>query len=256
VIAHDFEYYKPEFLEEALEIYRVLESEGKKPVYYGGGTEIITMARVNNFFTKAVIDIKGIPECRKMEFEGDQLVIGAGVTLTDIGESGLFPMLGAAGGRIADHSVQGKITLGGNIAGTIIYHEAILPLLHALRNQLGLTGPKPGCENGDCGACTVLVDGWPIKSCLMLAVEAVDHEITTVEGLQGALVQQAFVDNWAFQCGYCTSGFLMVCHSLATIHPDADDLTIQAWLQSNLCRCTGYEEIKNAVKAVLAGQSS
>lgn len=127
-------------------------------------------------------------------------------------------------------------------------------LLHALRNELGLTGAKPGCENGDCGACTVLVNGWPIKSCLMLAVEAVGSEITTVEGLEDAPVQKAFVEQWAFQCGYCTSGFLMVCHGLANIHSDASDDVIQEWLQSNLCRCTGYEEIQQAIRSVMGAK--
>ncbi len=125
-------------------------------------------------------------------------------------------------------------------------------LLDVLRNQLGLTGAKPGCENGDCGACTVLVDGWPKKSCIMLAVEAIGHEITTVEGLKDAPIQKAFVENWAFQCGYCTSGFLMVCHALSQIRPDADEATKKAWLQSNICRCTSYQEINDAVSAVLA----
>lgn len=127
-------------------------------------------------------------------------------------------------------------------------------LLHVLREQLFLTGAKPGCENGDCGACTVLVDGLPIKSCLMLAVEAVGHQITTVEGLKNAPIQKAFIENWGFQCGYCTSGFLMVCHALSSIHPDADDFMITQWLQSNLCRCTGYAEIKDAVKSILSNR--
>lgn len=124
-------------------------------------------------------------------------------------------------------------------------------LLNTLRNQLGLTGAKPGCENGDCGSCTILLDGWPIKSCLMLTVEAIGKKIVTVEGLKNAPIQRAFVENWGFQCGYCTSGFLMVCHALANIHPDANDHIIQQWLQSNLCRCTGYEEIETAIKTVL-----
>ncbi|MGE5398173.1 MAG: (2Fe-2S)-binding protein [Chitinophagales bacterium] len=128
-------------------------------------------------------------------------------------------------------------------------------LLYALREELGLTGAKPGCENGDCGACTVLVDGWPIKSCLMLAVEAIGHKITTVEGLEDAPIQKAFIEEWGFQCGYCTSGFIMNCHALANIHPDADDIVVEEWLQSNLCRCTGYEEIKEAVYAVLGKNS-
>lgn len=126
-------------------------------------------------------------------------------------------------------------------------------LVDVLREQLGLTGPKIGCKNGDCGACTVIMDGWPVKSCLVLAVEAVGHEITTVEGLQNAPIQQAFVDCQAFQCGYCTSGFLMVCHALSMRHPDADECMAEEWLQSNLCRCTSYQEIRGALSRVLPG---
>lgn len=126
-------------------------------------------------------------------------------------------------------------------------------LLHTLRQQFGLTGAKPGCENGDCGACTVLVDDWPIKSCLMLTVEAIGKKILTIEGLKDASIQKAFVENLGFQCGYCTSGFLMVCHSLAKHYPNANDQVIQQWLQSNLCRCTGYEEIEDAIKSILKG---
>ena len=125
-------------------------------------------------------------------------------------------------------------------------------LLHTLRDQLGLTGAKPGCENGDCGACTVLIDGWPIKSCLMLTVEAIGKKITTVEGLQNAPIQKAFVEKFAFQCGYCTSGFLMVCHALANIHPNPPDSVIDEWLESNICRCTSYEEIGEAIRRVLS----
>lgn len=127
-------------------------------------------------------------------------------------------------------------------------------LLHTLRQELGLTSVKPSCENGDCGTCTVLVDNWPIKACLMLTVEAVGKSILTVEGLKDASIQKAFVENWGFQCGYCTSGFLMVCHSLSKIHPNADDTVIEQWLESNLCRCTGYEEIESAIKSILNGK--
>lgn len=126
-------------------------------------------------------------------------------------------------------------------------------LLFALRERLGLTGAKPGCENGDCGACTVLVDGWPIKSCLMLAAEAIGHSITTIEGLNDTPIQNAFVEKFAFQCGYCTSGFIMNCQGLIEIHPDANDETINEWLQSNICRCTSYQEITEAIKDVLKG---
>lgn len=124
-------------------------------------------------------------------------------------------------------------------------------LLYSLRQELGLTGAKPGCENGDCGACTVMVDGLPIKSCLMLTAEAEGREIRTVEGLNNTILQDAFMDAWAFQCGYCTSGFLMTAHALMEHEPEADEATIVEWLRSNLCRCTGYEEIVQAVKAAL-----
>lgn len=124
-------------------------------------------------------------------------------------------------------------------------------LLRVLREKLGLTGGKPGCENGDCGACTVLVDGWPQKSCLMLAVEAVGHSITTIEGLKETPIQKAFIEKAGFQCGYCTSGFLMNCQGLINIHPDASDDVIEEWLQSNICRCTSYEEIHEAILEVL-----
>lgn len=122
-------------------------------------------------------------------------------------------------------------------------------LLDVLREQLGLTSARPGCLNGDCGACTVIVDGLPTKSCLMLAVEAEGHVILTVEGLNGtAPIQRAFVDADAFQCGYCTSGFLMVCHALKMHYPvKPDEYIIEEWLQSNLCRCTSYQEIRQAV---------
>lgn len=124
-------------------------------------------------------------------------------------------------------------------------------LLHMLREGLGLTGAKPGCENGDCGACTVLVDGGPVKSCLMLAAEATGHEITTVEGLRESPVPNAFLDHWAFQCGYCTSGFLMAMEGLLAANPDAGEVEMTEWLRSNVCRCTGYEEIRLAARSLL-----
>lgn len=124
-------------------------------------------------------------------------------------------------------------------------------LLYVLRNELGLLGTKNGCENGDCGTCTILLDGWPVKSCMMLAVEAIGHNITTVEGLKNTPIQAAFIEKFAYQCGYCTPGFIVTCHSLIKNHPNADDHTIKEWLESNLCRCTGYEEIKEAIKKVI-----
>ncbi|KJE28552.1 [2Fe-2S] binding domain protein [Geobacillus kaustophilus] len=127
-------------------------------------------------------------------------------------------------------------------------------LLFVLRDHLGLTGAKPGCLNGDCGACTVLVNGTPIKSCMMLAIETVGKEITTIEGLDDAPIQHAFVRHFAFQCGYCTPGFIMNAHALIERHPDADEAAIQEWLESNICRCTSYQEIEAAVKEGLESQ--
>jgi carbon-monoxide dehydrogenase small subunit len=124
-------------------------------------------------------------------------------------------------------------------------------LLDVLRGPLGLTGSKPGCLNGDCGTCTVLVDGWPMKSCIMLGVETIGMSIVTIEGIKGSAVQRAFIENNAFQCGYCTPGFIMNIEGLAKIHPNANDEIIEEWLQSNICRCTCYEEIKAAANSVL-----
>lgn len=143
-----------------------------------------------------------------------------------------------------------RLTVNGAEREVFVQPSALL--LHTLREQLGLTGAKAGCENGDCGACTVLVDGWPIKSCLMLTVEAVGKQILTVEGLQNAPIQKAFIEQFAFQCGYCTSGFLMVCHALKTMHPNPPDVVIDEWLESNVCRCTSYEEIGAAIRSILS----
>jgi carbon-monoxide dehydrogenase small subunit len=125
-------------------------------------------------------------------------------------------------------------------------------LLRVLREQLGLTGAKAGCENGDCGACTVIIGREPIKSCLMLAIEAHGKSITTIEGLGDTPIQRAFIDNFAFQCGFCTPGFIMVCQALVNNHPNAGEEVVQEWLQSNICRCTSYQEIRAAVRSVIS----
>lgn len=129
MIPHNFDYYRPDTVAEAVDVFETESRAGKKAYYYGGGTEIITMARAGGVAPDAVIDIKHIPECTQLGTDGENLVLGAALTLTQIFESGVFPLLGLACARVADHSAQGKITLGGNVAGTIIYHEAVLPLL-------------------------------------------------------------------------------------------------------------------------------
>ena len=120
-------------------------------------------------------------------------------------------------------------------------------LLRVLREKLGLTGAKCGCENGDCGACTVLLDGKPVKSCMILAVECDGIPITTIEGLRDHPVQQAFMEENGFQCGFCTPGMILNAAALVEAHPEPDEAADREWLQSNLCRCTGYEGIRNAL---------
>ena len=122
-------------------------------------------------------------------------------------------------------------------------------LMRVLREKLGLTGTKCGCENGDCGACTVLLDGKPVKSCMLLAVECEDAAVTTIEGLRDHPVQQAFAEENGFQCGFCTPGMILSAAALVEAHPESDDATDREWMQSNLCRCTGYEGIRNALAA-------
>ena len=122
-------------------------------------------------------------------------------------------------------------------------------LLRVLREKLGLTGAKCGCENGDCGACTVLLDGKPVKSCMILAVECEDAAVTTIEGLRDHPVQRAFAEENGFQCGFCTPGMIRNAAALVEAHPEPDEAVDREWMQSNLCRCTGYEGIRNALAA-------
>jgi len=121
-------------------------------------------------------------------------------------------------------------------------------LLRVLRERLGLRGTRIGCENGDCGACTVQVNGEPVKSCMVLAVEVEAEKITTIEGLANETLKEAFIEEGGFQCGYCTPGFLMNAAALLARYPKPSDEEIRVWLESNLCRCTGYEGIERAVK--------
>jgi carbon-monoxide dehydrogenase small subunit len=131
--------------------------------------------------------------------------------------------------------------------------EARLLLSDFLRHELGLTGTRVGCEHGVCGACTVLVDGLPMRSCLMFAAQAEGCAIATVESLaaDGALhpLQQAFQDAHALQCGFCTAGVLMTLVAFVAENPTPDEAAIRAALSGNLCRCTGYQHIVDAVLA-------
>ncbi len=126
-------------------------------------------------------------------------------------------------------------------------------MLDFLRNNMGLTGTKKGCEEGECGACTILLNGTPINSCLMLAVEADGQEVKTIEGVakKGRLnpVQKAFIEKWALQCGFCTPGMIMSAMALLDANPSPTEYEIRDAIAGNLCRCTGYAKIVEAISA-------
>ena len=148
---------------------------------------------------------------------------------------------------MAKHTI--KLIINGQTEELLV--PSNMTLLHVLRDQLGLTGTKNGCEAGECGACTILVDGEPVNSCLALAVELDGREITTIEGLSsnGKLtpLQQAFADLNAVQCGYCTPGMLMAATALLRRNPKPSQEDIQKAMVGNLCRCTGYQRIIDAI---------
>ena len=129
-------------------------------------------------------------------------------------------------------------------------------LLETLRNRLGLTSVKKGCEVGECGACTVLVDGEAIDSCIYLTMWAEGRSIMTVEGLKGpngelSTIQKAFIEEAAVQCGFCTPGMILSCKALLMEYPNPSDEQIKRAIEGNLCRCTGYEKIRTAVRAAV-----
>ncbi len=148
------------------------------------------------------------------------------------------------------HKVPVQCTLNGQ--STEFLAAPYLSLLEILRETLGLTGTKEGCNDGNCGACTVNVDGRIVDSCLMLGVEAQGKNIETIEGVApaGGLhpLQQAFLEEAALQCGICTPGFLVSAKALLEAEPNADEHRIRLWLAGNLCRCTGYDKIIRAVE--------
>lgn len=139
-----------------------------------------------------------------------------------------------------------------------LYEVAVDPwrtLVEVLREDLNLTGTKIGCQTGDCGACTVLLDGKSVVSCMMLAVDANNREIQTIEGLSSEQdklhpIQEAFVEHGAIQCGYCTPGMILSAKHLLDQNPNPTELEIRQALSGNLCRCTGYHRIVKAVEEV------
>jgi aerobic-type carbon monoxide dehydrogenase small subunit (CoxS/CutS family) len=151
-----------------------------------------------------------------------------------------------------------EVTVQVNGAPRTASVEARKTLADFLRDDLDLTGTHIGCEHGVCGACTVIVDGRAVRSCLMLAVQAAGSEITTIEGLATDLglgtLQQAMWDSHSFQCGFCTPGFVMQATAYLGAHPDAGEQEIREALSGNICRCTGYQSIIDGV--LLAAQRS
>lgn len=136
-------------------------------------------------------------------------------------------------------------------------------LVHMLRDSLSLTGTHTGCETGQCGACTVLLDGKAVKSCMVLAVQAEGHEVTTIEGIAppGELhpIQEAFWEDHGLQCGYCTPGMILSSLALLSENPDPDDDAIRHGIEGNICRCTGYnsilESVHNAARRIKRGDT-
>jgi carbon-monoxide dehydrogenase small subunit len=137
--------------------------------------------------------------------------------------------------------------------------EPRLLLSDFLRHELGLTGTHVGCEHGVCGACTILLDGQPVRSCLMFAVQAIGHELTTVEGLAESMdklhpLQQAFWEAHGLQCGFCTPGILMTLVPFLAENPNPDETAVREALSGNLCRCTGYQHIVDAVLLAVSNE--
>lgn len=148
-----------------------------------------------------------------------------------------------------DHVIQLKVN--GVVHKVLVRSSETL--LEVLRTKLGLTGTKRGCDVGDCGACTVLINGKSVSSCLVLAVDAQGKEITTIEGLAAEdnlhPLQKAFIEHGAIQCGYCTPGMIMTAKALLDENPNPTDDEIRQGMAGNLCRCTGYTKIFEAIKA-------
>jgi len=159
---------------------------------------------------------------------------------------------------MSSNPVKVEITVNGKAYSRLV--EPRTTLVDFLREHLSLTGTHIGCEHGVCGACSVLLDGDPVRSCCMFAVQADGMAVTTVEGLapeRGTLskIQDAFCEKHALQCGYCTPGMLIACHALVEKNPHPDEAQIRDAIGGNLCRCTGYQQIVEAVKHATGAES-
>jgi aerobic-type carbon monoxide dehydrogenase small subunit (CoxS/CutS family) len=150
-----------------------------------------------------------------------------------------------------------KLTLKVNGLEYEIYINPKTLLVEAIRDHIGLTGTKRGCDTVSCGACTVMIDGMAVKSCSVLAMQANGKEITTSEGLEKdgklAPIQKAFLDQGSYQCGFCTSGMLMSTSALLKENPKPTHEEVKEGIEGNICRCTGYNSIVRAVEAVAKG---
>ena len=153
-------------------------------------------------------------------------------------------------------SIRKKITLTVNSGRYEVECPGDMTLLSMLRGELGLTGTKEGCGAGDCGACTVILNGVAVNSCLVLAAEADGGEVITIEGEakdgELSILQQAFIDHKGFQCGFCTPGMIMSARALLNRNPNPNKDEIIDALEGNLCRCTGYRDIIESVQAAVA----
>ena len=194
-----------------------------------------------------ILDGRIVDSCLVLavETQGSEVTTIEGLATAD----GLHPIQQAFLVPVLPGLVHVQTTI--NDVQTDFLAEPRQSLLEVLRDVLGKTGTKEGCNDGNCGACTVILDGRIVDSCLVLAVETQGSEVTTIEGLATAdglhPIQQAFLEQAALQCGICTPGFIVASKGLLDQEPDADEGRIRHWLAGNLCRCTGYDKIIRAV---------
>ncbi len=162
--------------------------------------------------------------------------------------------------RLKENNMKRLINITVNQKKYELAVEANMTLADMLREELKLTGTKKGCGLGECGACTVLLDGKTVSSCLVLAIEADNREVTTIEGIENEKglhpIQQAFVEKGAIQCGFCTPGMVLSSKALLDENPHPDEQDIRKAISGNLCRCTGYQKIVEAVQSVAAQKAA